>query len=422
MQRHRQLLVVAIAMAVLSLGIGALPAAAAEHDAAGAPAAPGISAGSVPVAPAGAADAPAQKPGSMSADRYTSPACKAPAAGKYACVTVTRPGSIARPTGGASTEAIQPIPLWCNNGGIWGTRTQACEVFQVIYNTYRIVNGVTTQTGSLSSNAWSFSYSSKDLPNWAHQFSIASYTGWGDALRASVTGSARASGSCTRSSSSFPAQPATPFLTLRSGEASFNTTATALGAVGYCTTTWDIVYTNAGYPPSSPPVSRSLDETRCDNAMGAYLQNPRRVGCVVFWYASAVSYSQSRYPSLTRHVSLAQGSGLPGNSFTAPLYRTTNQTIIDTNRNRACGNPPSIPGKSCDEYPLATTTQGLWAGGTLRTFDECNINAPRATGPTGASACMITATENNAQGGIMAGFNYYERVLNGDPFRVLISA
>jgi hypothetical protein len=35
---------------------------------------------------------------------------------------------------------------------------------------------------------------------------------------------------------------------------------------------------------------------------------------------------------------------------------------------------------------------------------------------------MITATENNAQGGIMAGFNYNWRVLDGDPFRVLISA
>jgi hypothetical protein len=47
---------------------------------------------------------------------------------------------------------------------------------------------------------------------------------------------------------------------------------------------------------------------------------------------------------------------------------------------------------------------------------------PRATGPTGASACMITASQNNAQGGIMTGFNYDWRVLNGDPFRVLISA
>jgi hypothetical protein len=35
---------------------------------------------------------------------------------------------------------------------------------------------------------------------------------------------------------------------------------------------------------------------------------------------------------------------------------------------------------------------------------------------------MITASENNAQGSIMSGFNYTWRVLNNDPFRVLISA
>lgn len=147
----------------------------------------------------------------------------------------------------------------------------------------------------MSFNAWSYSYSSPDLSSWGHQFSIASYTGWGDALRASVSGSARASGSCTRSSSSFPSQPVTPYYTMRSGEAFFNTTATALGAIGYCTTTWDIVFTNAGYSPSAP-VSRWLTATRCDNATGANLQRPARVGCAVFWYASAVYYSRSQYP------------------------------------------------------------------------------------------------------------------------------
>jgi hypothetical protein len=44
------------------------------------------------------------------------------------------------------------------------------------------------------------------------------------------------------------------------------------------------------------------------------------------------------------------------------------------------------------------------------------------TGPTGARACMITNTENSAQGGIMAAFYYNNRVLGGDPFRVGIGA
>jgi hypothetical protein len=411
MQPRRRLLVAATAMAMLLLGLGQLPAAAADSGAV-----------SVPTVTADAARQPAPKPGSPSAQRSTAPACTTPAAGKFSCVEITQPGSAAtRSSGDVSTLAAQPVPTWCT-GGLMGTRTQVCESFGVTYTTYRIVNGQTTVTGQLQSNAFSYSYSSVSLSNWAHQFSIASYTGWGDALKASVSGTARASGSCTRSSSSFPPQAVTPTFTLRHGEAFFNTTATAVGAVGFCTTTWDVIYTNAGYPPSSPPVTRSLREIRCDNATGAAgASRPARVGCVVYWYASAALYSQSSYPSLASHVSRAQGSGLPGASFAAPLTRTTNQTTINTNRNRACGSAPSIAGKSCDEYPLATSNQGLAAGGTLRTFDGCNINAPRQTGPTGASACMITASENNAQGGIMTTFNYNWRVLNGDPFRVLIS-
>jgi hypothetical protein len=94
-----------------------------------------------------------------------------------------------------------------------------------------------------------------------------------------------------------------------------------------------------------------------------------------------------------------------------------------TNRKLACGDAPSISGKSCDEYPLASTYQGLAAGGERRTFPDCNINAPtNVTGPIGASACMITGSENNAQGGIMARFYYDNRVLEGDPYRVGIGS
>jgi hypothetical protein len=414
MQRGRRTLVATVAMAMLLLSLGQLPAGAAEN---------GVT--RVPVT-AGAAHQPAPKPGSVRADQSSPPACTAPAAGKFTCVEIKPAGSAAtaarRSSGDVSVQAARAVPTWCT-GSLMGTRTEACENFQVTYNTWVTTNGQTTLTGQVQFNAYSYSYSSPDQPAWTHQFSIASYTGWGDATRGSVTGTARGAGDCTRNTSSFPPQPVMPTFTMRSGEATFTTTATAVGAVGWCATTWDVWFTNAGYPPSNPPVTRSLTETRCDNAAGsAGTGFPARIGCVVYWYASAAQYSRTQYPSLASHVSRAQQSGLPGASFAAPLTRTTNQTTINTNRNRACGNPPSITGKSCDEYPLAASNQGLAAGGSLRTFDGCNINAPRATGPTGASACMITASENSAQGGIMTRFNYNWRVLNGDPFRVLISA
>ncbi|MDQ0938405.1 hypothetical protein [Streptomyces sp. V1I1] len=112
-------------------------------------------------------------------------------------------------------------------------------------------------------------------------------------------------------------------------------------------------------------------------------------------------------------------SGLSGATFDAPLTRTTTQSVIDDNRNKACGDAPSIPGKSCDEYPLATSQQGLSAGGARRTFDDCSFNLPRQTGPRGASACMIPAAENSAQGGLNTQFYRSQRVLEGDRFRVV---
>jgi len=399
-----------IAAMALCLVVAAPPAAAGQAVS-----------GQVPTSDTASAYAAARRPGAESRTRPASPVCTAPAKGSYSCVQVNPAGSgTSRVAGRSSTQDIVPYPEWCQFNAIYGTRTQACEIFGIIYTTIEIVNGVPRVTGELSLDAISYTYSSASLSNWGHQIGVYSWAGWGAALGARVSGSARGSGSCVPSGSSFPSQPATPFLTLRNGESYFTTTATAVGAIGFCETTWDLVFTTAGYPPAG--LSTSLNEIRCDNATGANGFRPRRVGCVVPWYASPAFYSQSSYPSLASHVARAQASGLPGNSFAAPLTRTTNQATIDTNRSRACGDAPSLPGLSCDEYPLASSNQGLAAGGTRRTFDGCNINAPRATGPTGASACMITASENSAQGAIMAAFNYDERVLNGDPFRVLVSA
>ncbi|MFD9359501.1 hypothetical protein [Streptomyces sp. NPDC060031] len=97
----------------------------------------------------------------------------------------------------------------------------------------------------------------------------------------------------------------------------------------------------------------------------------------------------------------AQASGLP-----STLTRTENQTIIDSNRNQACGSAPSVPNKSCGEYPIATSHQGLNVGGTRRTQPGCGFSGvPAATGPAGVSVCMIVATENSSQGGTNTQFS-----------------
>ncbi|MEU4217333.1 hypothetical protein [Actinoplanes sp. NPDC026623] len=73
---------------------------------------------------------------------------------------------------------------------------------------------------------------------------VAPNTGWGAALNSTVTGTLSASGDCVLNGTSFPVQSLAPANgVIRAGDAGARTTATVLGAIGYCTTTWNLVLT-----------------------------------------------------------------------------------------------------------------------------------------------------------------------------------
>ncbi|MCC9738399.1 hypothetical protein [Streptomyces sp. MNU89] len=314
-----------------------------------------------------------------------------------------------------------PIPQWCldNPGTILGTRTQVCDISSWTYKTYRQQNGQSTVTGEASLTVINYAYSSTKAPNWIHQFEVAATeASWGAARNASVSADASASGDCKPDSqgSSFSRGRLFPAATWRQGEAGFQTTATARGAIGKCETTWKMDITNSGHPTRTTRFAR--DHIRCDNATGGRW---RTVGCVVPWYAPTLTYSRSDYPGLASHVDRAQKSGLPGATAEAPLIRTTDAAVINTNRTRACGDAPSLTGLSCDEYPFATTRQGLSNGGERRTFDGCSFTGlPTQTGSKGVSVCMIPVRDQNAQGGLNSAFYTQQRVLDGDRFTVKI--
>ncbi|MEU4164795.1 hypothetical protein [Actinoplanes sp. NPDC026670] len=325
-----------------------------------------------------------------------------------------------------SAASVIPFPQWCADSPgtpVSASRTEACEGGGLIYTTRQTVNGVTTITGEVSMNVFNYTFSAVDLPNWQHQIGIAPYSGWGAAAGATISATFGVDGDChTLGAPQFTPQLISPINNvMRTGTAGAETTATAVGALGSCTTSWQVTFTTPAHPAAS--ASFDMQEIACDNATGANGFRPRRVGCVVFWFPATVFYSQGSYPELASHVARAQASGLPGHGFDAPLHRNETAATVDLNRSRACGGAPSITGKSCDEYPLASTYEGLAFGGTLRTFPGCNISAPtNVTGASGASACMITASQNNAQGALMAAFYYDYRVLAGDPYLVDISS
>ncbi|AZQ32109.1 hypothetical protein EJ357_47710 [Streptomyces cyaneochromogenes] len=341
--------------------------------------------------------------------------------GRGSCIEYKAPDTIpALPSGESNPQlaAVAP-PQWCEDaqGVVYATRTQACRIDSVYYETYVVRNGTRTTTGEANLLLINYSYGSTSESRIAHQLDVTAFSGWGDALKASYNGNARVGYACTKESGSFSAKPIQPLNQWHTGEAFFDSTATATGAVGECGTGWNLTFTNPGYTSTTyvVPVFRQF---RCDNNTAG-----RPVpGCVVPWYASAVYYSRAAYPDLASHVSRAQASGLPGATFEAPLTRTTDPAVNGDNREKACGDAPSVSGKSCDEYPVASSYQGLSAGGTRRTFDGCQFpGIPAGQGPTGVSVCMITATENSSQGGLHTGLYRSERVLDKDPFRVVVT-
>jgi hypothetical protein len=366
-------------------------------------------------------DRPAAYPDEPQARISEQETCTEPdAEGASVCVQETKPADLpARaPQNAPAAQATVDPPQWCedSNGKILATRTQVCLVGGLTYTTRQTVNGQTTVTGRADMLVINYSYSDTGLGTFAHQIEVSAYGGWGDALKASVDGQATMAGACTRESASFPRKPLLPLNSWRAGEAFFDTTATAAGAKGTCATDWYLTFTNADYSPAVIPYR--INQFRCDNAT----DGRTTVGCVVPWYASELVYSKASYPSLASHVERAQASGLPGATFDNPLTRTTDPAIVKQNRDPACGDAPSSWLMSCDEYPIATSRNGLSSGGTRRTFDGCQMpHVSSGTGSSGVSVCMIPHTENQAQGGLNTQFFRRERVLDGDPFRVTVS-
>jgi hypothetical protein len=99
-----------------------------------------------------------------------------------------------------------------------------------------------------------------------------------------------------------------------------------------------------------------------------------------------------------------------GKIIPSVLRRTRDQAIIDANRAAArftCNNDPAFAnvnktGKSCDEYPFATTLEGAASG-------------------TNYSVRWITASHNTRAGSLLASFYQTSRVLSGDFFWVAVS-
>lgn len=347
--------------------------------------------------------------------------CSIPDEGRTAaCVRPNPQGTI----GGspAPGRALRTLPQWCIDNafdGLLALRTEVCEIVSSTLTVFRTTNGVTTVVGLMEFNIFSYAYTSTTSGSWIHQFEISPYIITGEAAGSSVQASATCVGGCNVTRSTFPSQPA-PLNARPGGEAVLATTAIGSGVVDEADTSWNAFFTNPRWG-SSTTFSAALTTIRCDTAT----PGTPTTGCVIPWYAAWLIYSLTGpYPELASHIRRAQESGLPGGISATPLTRLTNSLKIEANRLQACRDSyPRPVNKSCDEYPFASTYQGLaTGGGTARTFPGCSITlaGPGSTGPTGVSVCMIVFTQNSGGGGTASAFYRQNRVLDRDPFRVVI--
>lgn len=333
-----------------------------------------------------------------------------------ACVENVAPQ--AESAGDVTTNAIQPAPAFCRTDGQWWfIRTGACLVSSGRVSVIRVDNG--ELVGELFFNFVAYSYTSASISTWAHQLQFQATSAWGFGVGSSVEGFATCAGQCTLASSSFPRQPMLVGQ-FANGESFHNTTATGPGAVGFATTPFNYFFTNPAWTGPTNTASVTPPRVRCDNA----LPGVTSVGCVFPDYVPAIVYALSGpYPELASHISRAHASGLPGAyPIGSPLTRLVDPTLQNQNRDVAClPTYPRPPGKSCDEYPFASSNQGAFTGGGQpRTFDGCAITLllPGSTGPSGFSVCMIDATQNSTGGSVLGLFYKDNRVISSDAFRV----
>lgn len=301
----------------------------------------------------------------------------------------------ARGAAAASTIGKVVAPSWCLDalGKVLTTRFESCT-----YNSWNLtitetVRGVKRVRGTANGILMHhmFVSGSQNVVGSKFSFLIKGTTGNTAGVTFSASGSCT---SCTTKASNFP----TIALSVRKwvdGEYYPASTATTSGAVKYPKVTWKTKMAVPGGVEIVPLLPPSLS-TRCDKAYAG------AAGCAMSGYTPAAVFTAASWPEFTAHVKAAQASGLPGNSRSNPLTRKWGEAAATASRDIACPRSKSLPrpaGKTCDEYPFASSYQGAVAGSKARTFSFCGISpVVSKTGASGFSRCMINEAQNNAAG------------------------
>ncbi|WP_327684387.1 NucA/NucB deoxyribonuclease domain-containing protein [Streptomyces sp. NBC_00467] len=220
--------------------------------------------------------------------------------------------------------------------------------------------------------------------------------------------------------------------TERTGKTKYSGDAFAAGTTrSSFRTSYKMYVTMPGAVPVDPSASWSspaTGEIRCDK------EQPRLRGCViptddipVLSYSSAHEKYGIVVP-IYEEIMKRRGTD---------ILHAVNQTKANANRASTCTPFTSLyPGQtgkdSCDEFPPASTEEGGQDGDLCAELTPQVVNglwsAP-ATWPTrpasGNETCLrlhITQRANSSAGGVLGSLRKYQRLVDGDPFRIEFTA
>ncbi|MFJ8856729.1 NucA/NucB deoxyribonuclease domain-containing protein [Streptomyces sp. NPDC102437] len=308
-----------------------------------------------------------------------------------------------RTTAATSTAMSAAAGLTCRAGYLTYDRHKACSVSSLRFDIIEVPSGKLLGTMNIRVTQRT-SLAARDSRTWKHTIGLYPTSASGAArgviaslklncgksakTKCTVTSAPGAKGLSVKKETSFPFALKSPgSKTLKHKETPVVTLKAAVGS----------------------PATGSLAQAatvRCDSVKGI---TTKAGGCVHPAYvpAFAMSRTDKNVKEAAQHVWDAQRKlkghpGLPG--VGKPLHRTTDKERIKKNRGKAC--PSSLPrptGKSCDEYPFASTKEG----GATGVFSRRMINE-KHNSTAGGSKYLLKAYKDN-------------RVLNGDAFWVAIS-
>ncbi|WP_406398510.1 NucA/NucB deoxyribonuclease domain-containing protein [Streptomyces uncialis] len=326
-----------------------------------------------------------------------------------ACVTTQAADTSAVPDQAALQAARQVwrTPAWCDDHGVANAwyidRTRGCGIFRAKLTVRDARTG--REIGGITYLITGYHFTARDARTWAYQVQLMEVSRWGTGVSGTtVSGSASCTGKCKVRSSDFPRQAITankePFGQFFM-DTTINTAARNQKGTGTSVASWR--FANPAWATPSNSTRLATTDVRCDNALPG---TTRQVGCVNPGYIPVVSYSTTGpWPELAKHIRYAQDTRrLPGKFGTSRyLIRLTDTAKIKKNRKKACpSSRPRPAGKSCDEYPFASTWQGA------------------RTGDGKYSWRMINETQNIEGGRALNGFYTYSRILEKDKFLVWI--